>query len=44
LFSRVRPFVFGIPLALFYLLVLLLACFFSLLALYRWEDRRGRLD
>jgi hypothetical protein len=44
LFSRVRPFVFGIPLSLFYLLVLLLVCFFSLLALYHWEARHRRLE
>jgi membrane-bound metal-dependent hydrolase YbcI (DUF457 family) len=44
LLNRVRPFVLGIPLSLFYLLLLLLVCFFSLLALYRWEARRGRLE
>ena len=44
LFDRIRPFVFGIPLSLFYLVVLVFVCFFSLLALYRWEDKRGKLE
>lgn len=43
LFSRIRPLVLGIPLSLAYLVALLLVCFFSLLALYRWESRHGRL-
>ena len=44
LFSRIRPFVFGVPMSLVYLLVLVFAGFFSLLALYVWEDRRGKFD
>ena len=44
LFNRIRPFVLGMPASLFYLIVLVFVGFFSLLALYRWEDRRGRLD
>lgn len=44
LFSRVRPFVLGVPFSLAGLVGLVLACFLSLLALYRWEDRRGKLD
>jgi len=43
LFSRIRPLVLGVPFSLAYLVLLLLACFFSLLALYRWEARHGRL-
>jgi hypothetical protein len=44
LFSRARPLVAGLPLALFYLVVLLIASFGVLLGLYGWEKRRGRLD
>lgn len=44
LFSRIRPFVLGIPFSLFALVFLVFVCFLSLLALYRWEDRRGKLD
>ncbi len=43
-FSRIRPFVLGMPFSLFYILLLLLLCFFSLLALYLWEDSRGKLE
>ena len=42
LFNRIRPFVLGMPASLFYLLVLVFVGFFSLLALYRWEDGRGK--
>ncbi len=42
LFNRIRPFVLGMPASLFYLLVLVFVSFFSLLALYRWEDGRGK--
>ena len=44
LFNRIRPFVLGMPASLFYLLVLVFVGFFSLLALYRWEDRRGKFE
>ena len=44
LFNRIRPFVLGMPASLFYLLVLVFVGFFSLLALYRWEDGRGKLE
>ena len=44
LFNRIRPFVLGMPASLFYLIVLVFVGFFSLLALYRWEDGRGKLD
>ncbi len=44
LFSRIRPFVLGVPFSLFALVFLLFVCFFSMLALYRWEDGRGKLD
>ena len=43
-FSRIRPFVFGIPFSLLFLVILLVVCFFSLLALYRWEDGRDKLE
>ncbi len=43
-FSRIRPFVLGMPFSLFYLVALVGVSFFTLLALYRWEDRRGTLD
>ena len=43
-FSRVKPFVLGVPFSLFYLIALLLICFFSLLALYRWEASRDKLE
>jgi len=43
-FSRIRPFVLGVPFSLFYLLVLVGLCFGSMLALYLWEDRTGRLE
>ena len=44
LFSRIRPFVLGMPASLFYLLILVFLVFFSLLALYRWEDKRGKFE
>jgi hypothetical protein len=44
LFSRIRPFVLGIPFSLFALVFLVFVCFLSLLALYRWEDGRGKLE
>lgn len=43
-FSRIRPFVLGVPFSLFYLLVLVGLCFGSMLALYLWEDRKGKLE
>ena len=43
-FSRVRPFVMGMPFSLVYLIFLLLVCFFALLGLFLWEDRRGKLE
>lgn len=39
LFSRIEPRIFGLPFSLAYLIGLLLATFFVLLALYRWERR-----
>ena len=44
LFNRIRPFVFGIPFSLFSLVCLVLVCFLSMFALYRWEDGRGKLE
>lgn len=43
-FSRIRPLILGVPFSLAYLVLLLVACFLSLLALYRWEAHRGKLD
>lgn len=44
LFSGIRPLVLGMPLSLFYIVVVLVVSFLVLLGLYLWEDRRGRLD
>ena len=44
LFSRIRPLVLGIPFSLFALVLLVFVCFLSLLALYKWEDERGKLE
>ncbi len=44
LLNRIRPLVLGIPFSLFALIVLVLICFGSMLALFRWEDARGRLE
>ena len=43
-FSRIQPTVLGVPFSLFYIILLLLICFSSLLGLYLWEDRRGKHD
>jgi len=43
-FGRIRPFVLGVPASLVYLVALVFVCFFALLALYRWEDKRGKLE
>ena len=44
LFNRIRPFVLGVPASLVYLVALVLVSFLTLLALYRWEDKRGKLE
>ena len=44
IFNHIRPLVFGMPASLFYLVLLVGIAFFSILALYRWEDRHGKLD
>ena len=44
LFNRVRPLILGMPASLFYLIFLLAIAFCSILALYRWEDRHGKLE
>lgn len=44
LFAAARPLIAGLPLSLFYLAVLLVACFVALLGLYVWESMSGRLD
>lgn len=38
-FGTIRPLVLGIPLSLFYVVVLLVAGFLALLLLYLWEGR-----
>lgn len=43
-FSRVRPLVLGVPLSLAYLVGLVGVSFFTLLGLYTWERRHGKLD
>ena len=43
-FSKISPMLLGIPLSLFYLVVLLLLSFIVLLSLYLWESHRGELD
>ena len=43
-FNRIRPLVLGVPFSLFYLVFLVFVCFLSMLALYRWEDRQGKLE
>ena len=40
LFSRVRPLILGMPLALAYLAAVLVVSFLVLLGLYLWEGRR----
>ena len=42
--ARVRPLVFGMPFALFWLALILAVSFGVAVALYRWESRRGVLD
>lgn len=43
-FSRIRPMVLGIPFSLFYLVILIVASFLVLLALYLWEQREDGTD
>ena len=40
-FGTIRPLILGIPLSLFYVVVLLVAGFLALLVLFLWEDARG---
>jgi hypothetical protein len=44
LFSKIRPFVFGMPFALFYLVLLLVLTFTILSLLFIWESRHGKVD
>jgi ABC-type multidrug transport system permease subunit len=44
LLNHIRPLVLGIPFSLFALVTLVLACFASMLALFRWEEKRGKLE
>lgn len=44
LFSRVTPRVLGLPFSLASLVGLVVLCFASMLFLYVWEDRNGKLD
>lgn len=39
-FAGIRPLILGVPLSLAYVVGLLLASFFGLLALFVWEGRR----
>lgn len=41
LFSGIRPMILGVPLSLAYVVLLVLASFAALLALFLWEGRRG---
>ena len=43
-FSRIRPMVLSIPFSLFYLVILIVASFLVLLALYLWEHREDGTD
>lgn len=43
-FASIRPFILGLPFSLVYVVILLLASFGALLALYVWEGRRGLHD
>lgn len=42
-FSRIRPLILGVPLSLAYLIGLVAVSFLTLLGLYTWERRRGKL-
>ena len=44
LFSSIRPFVLGMPFALFYLVLLLALTFTILSLLFLLESRRGKVD
>lgn len=44
LFSSGLPLVLGMPLSLFYLIVVLVLVFGTMLGLYLWESGRGELD
>jgi hypothetical protein len=43
-FSRIRPFVLGLPFSLVYLIGILLLTFAVMLGLYLWEKKVGELD
>lgn len=44
LFADIRPFVLGMPLSLVWVVAWLFVSFFTLLAVYLWEDRREEDD
>lgn len=44
LFDSIRPFVLGVPFALFYLVILLSATFAALLTVYLWESKNDEMD
>ena len=44
LFSDVHPLVFGIPLSLFYLVLVITAVFSVMLSLFLWEARNDKLE
>lgn len=44
LFSGIEPIVLGMPLSLFYLVVVIGAVFSVMLALFLWEERNDELE
>ena len=44
IFNRIRPLTLGMPASLFYLVFLVGVSFATILALYLWEDRHGKLE
>ena len=43
-FSRIHPFILGMPFALFFLVLLLFMTFTVLSLLFIWESQRGKVD
>jgi hypothetical protein len=43
-FSRIHPIILNIPFSLFYLVILIIASFLVLLALYLWEHHEDGTD
>ncbi len=42
-FSDIYPMVLGMPMSLFYLVIVIATVFSVMLGLFLWEDRNGRL-